>query len=270
MVFTERHPQKTYDFHTAFDIKPTQVVYNVPINMNRKKVLNIALDKKIGNSAATVTMVKELYPYTINTMYREIFIAFYDFSDASIYNLNTNVSGISFNSLIPYKNVHDIPFIGLDPNITFPTMTQAKIVGGELRLKNQAISLALNTVWNFTICVVMKLWLNRSFSIKTNANTPQLTAVRPNLIYDKTNSTLKLQTYITTATPFSEMSITLPSTFNSKRVVLWLTKYGSQYGAPVGSSGKPTVKASISNYSSTLTLPTSLVAQGNCTFKIFS
>ena len=50
-------PQKTYDFHTAFDIQPTQVVYNVPINMNRKRILNIALDKNISNSAATVKIV---------------------------------------------------------------------------------------------------------------------------------------------------------------------------------------------------------------------
>ena len=38
-------PQKTYDYHTAFDIKPTEVVYNVDLDMNRKKILNIAPDK---------------------------------------------------------------------------------------------------------------------------------------------------------------------------------------------------------------------------------
>ena len=31
-------PNKTYDFHTAIDIKPTEVVYNVDIDMNRKKI----------------------------------------------------------------------------------------------------------------------------------------------------------------------------------------------------------------------------------------
>ena len=38
-------PQKTYDYHTAFDIKPTEVVYNVDLDMNRKKILNIDPDK---------------------------------------------------------------------------------------------------------------------------------------------------------------------------------------------------------------------------------
>ena len=38
-------PNKTYDYHTAFDIKPTEVVYNVNLDMNRKKILNIAPDR---------------------------------------------------------------------------------------------------------------------------------------------------------------------------------------------------------------------------------
>ena len=31
-------PDKVYDYHTAFDIKPTEVVYNVDINANQKKL----------------------------------------------------------------------------------------------------------------------------------------------------------------------------------------------------------------------------------------
>ena len=52
--------KKTYDYHTAFDIKPTEVVYNVDIDMNRKKILNIAPDRNRNNSAATVKMIKDL------------------------------------------------------------------------------------------------------------------------------------------------------------------------------------------------------------------
>ena len=39
------NPDKVYDYHTAFVIKPTQVEYNVDINANNKKIYNIALDK---------------------------------------------------------------------------------------------------------------------------------------------------------------------------------------------------------------------------------
>ena len=143
-------PQKTWDYHTAFDIKPTEVVYNVPINMNRKKILNIALDKSIGNSAATVKMVKDLElklgPSTKNNVYREIFEEFYDFSDASNYKLTLGASGITFT--------------GVNPNITFLSMDIANIWEDGLRLSNKTMSLSLYSKWNFTICVVMQLWMN--------------------------------------------------------------------------------------------------------------
>ena len=45
---------KVYDYHTAFDIKPTEVSYNVDINANQKKILNVDLDKNSDNSVATV------------------------------------------------------------------------------------------------------------------------------------------------------------------------------------------------------------------------
>ena len=34
-------PDKTYEYHTAYDIQPAKVVYNVNLDMNRKKILNI-------------------------------------------------------------------------------------------------------------------------------------------------------------------------------------------------------------------------------------
>ena len=52
-------PNKTYDYHTGFDIQPSNVVYNVVLDMNRKKILNIVPDKSRNNSAATVKMVKD-------------------------------------------------------------------------------------------------------------------------------------------------------------------------------------------------------------------
>ena len=51
-------PDKVYDYHTAFDIKPLEVKYNVDINANNKKILNIDLDKSNNTSAPTVGMIK--------------------------------------------------------------------------------------------------------------------------------------------------------------------------------------------------------------------
>ena len=69
---------------------------------------------------------------------------------------------------------------------------------------------------------------------------------KPHLIYDKTRKKLKLQTDGLRVGTTNETSITLLNSFNGKRVVFWLTKKGT--------GGTPTVKASISNYSATLTL----------------
>ena len=173
-------PDKTYDHHTAFDIKPTEVVYNVDLDMNRKKILNIAPDKTKNNSAATVKMVKDLEtklsPYTTNNVYREIFEEFYDLSDASICKVQTRPSSVIF--------------IGLLPNIYFASMNIANVWPGGLRIQNKPISLALFGKKSFTLCVVMQLWLNRNMYIKTfmrdGANE------KPHLIYDKTTKKLKL------------------------------------------------------------------------------
>ena len=60
VTFSNIDPDKVYNHHTAFDIKPTEVVYNVDINANQKEIKNIKLDRQNDNSAATVALVKEL------------------------------------------------------------------------------------------------------------------------------------------------------------------------------------------------------------------
>ena len=146
-------PQKTYDYHTAFDIKPTEVVYNVDLDMNRKKILNISPDKTKNNSAATVKMVKDLEtklsPHTTNNTYREILEEFYDFSDASKYKIVYGISGIMVTGILPH--------------IYFPRMNMSYIWEGGLRITNYTLSLELFSKRSFTLCVVMRLWMNRSF-----------------------------------------------------------------------------------------------------------
>ena len=180
MVFSEKcHrliPPKTYDYHTVFDIKPTEGVYNVELDMDRKKILNIAPDRTRNNSAATVKMVKDLEtklsPHTTNNEYREIFEEFYDFSDASIYRIVVagQPSGIIINGLLP--------------NIYFTNMNIANIWEGGLRIQNKPVSLGSFGKKSFTICVVMRLWLNRSMHIKTLMRNE--VDEKTHLIYDKT------------------------------------------------------------------------------------
>ena len=100
-TFSNIDPDKVYDYHTAFDIKPTEVVYNVDINANQKEIKNIKLNQNSDNNVATIGLVKELIPHIYNNLYREIFEEYYDFSDASIYGLISGVFEVNINSFKP-------------------------------------------------------------------------------------------------------------------------------------------------------------------------
>ena len=139
-------------------------------------------------------------------------------------------------------------------------MNIANIWEGGLRIQNEPAILTLFGKRSFTLCVVMRLWLNRSMYIKTflwNGADE-----KPHLIYDKTTKKLTLQTNGLKAGSTNETSITLLNSFDDKRVVFWLTKKGTEADL--------TVKASISNHSATLTLSSALAYQSNYTFRISS
>ena len=91
-VVSNIDPDKVYDYHIAFDIKPTEVVHNVDINANQKEIKNIKLDRLNDNSAATVALVEELAPFTKNASYRLYFSEVYDFANADSYGINIGSS----------------------------------------------------------------------------------------------------------------------------------------------------------------------------------
>ena len=145
-------PGKVYDYHTAFDIKPTEVVYNVDINANQKEIKNIKLDRNSYKSAATVAMVKELIPFTKNALYRLYFSEFYDFADADSYGINTGVSGVIINSL--------------RPNITLPPNKDlSEIVEKGLNVNGYDVTFSPSHSSKSTLCIVFSHWRNRSFTL---------------------------------------------------------------------------------------------------------
>ena len=215
-------PNKVYDYHTAFDIKPTQVEYNVDINANNKKILNIALDKSKDTSAATVGMVKELIPFTTNHVYKQYFEEFYDFSDAYIYGLNKTSSGVVINSL--------------HPNITIPNKYLGDVRKEGLNINGYTISFSPSRNFtNFTLCMVIYHWHNRNFALskKDKQNNQDLLS----LTYTKAAG------YLTLITNNERDFFNIPSNFNGKKIVLWLTQ----------SVDSIVTKVNLSNYSSTLT-----------------
>ena len=108
-------PPKTYNYHTAFDIKQPKVFYNVDLDMNQKKLTNVSLDTSDNNSAATVRMVKDLeikvYLYITNYAYREIFEEFYDLIDTTQFNLIDGASGIVINKINPNLYLYNNKYI---------------------------------------------------------------------------------------------------------------------------------------------------------------
>ena len=205
-TFSNIDPDKVYDYHTAFDIKPTEVVYNVDINANNKKILNINLDRNSNNSAATVKMVKEIQPFTTNNLYRNYFEEFYDFTNAANYKLNLSSSGIVFNYL---SSSSGYTFSDID----IPNKTIDNIIKEGLNINGYTISFSSpNGIKKYTFCIVFYHWRNRSFSIfkkNSDINTNLLS-----LFYSNSSHQLIL------SVNNSIRSITLPSSFNGKKIVI--------------------------------------------------
>ena len=120
---------------------------------NQLEILNLK-KKKRNNSAATVGMVKELFPFTKNNLYREYFEEFYDFTDATNYKLTIGASAVTFT--------------GVNPNLTFqPTKDLSVIQADGLNVNNYALTQKVQPhSANVTLCLVMLLWLTEDFSFK--------------------------------------------------------------------------------------------------------
>ena len=228
-TFSNIDPDKVYDYHTAFDIKPTEVVYNVDINANQKEIKNIKLDRQNDNSAATVALVKEIVPYTKDALYRLYFSEIYDFSNADSYKINPSASGIVFNKLSSSSgnSLRDM-------DITNKTIDNIKKEG--LNINNYTISFSPpNNTTNFTLCLIFYHWRNRSFGIyKRDKNNRKLISLE----YRNLNQQLILDVGSLRSV------LSMLNDFNGKKNVVWLTQ----------SSNNNLTKVKINNYNSLLSV----------------
>ena len=226
---------KVYDYHTAFDIKPTQVVYNVDINANNKKILNIALNKEQDNSAATVGMVKELIPFTKKYVYRKYFADFYYFKDANSYNLKSSSSGIVIK--------------GIGNKLTIPNRTIEDVRYHGLNLKSYEISyLNSSTNTDFTLCIVFQHFKGSTFRLEKIQSGLSHNFI---LTYNHLNNQLIFK---------GINKFTLTDNFNDKYIVIWWA-----FNRRDGIS-----KISISNYASTITESTNINPNDTQFFRFFS
>ena len=221
-------PDKVYDYHKSFEIYRSQVKFNVDINANNTSILNIALNRNLNSSAATVGMVKELIPFTVNHVYSRFFDQIYDFTDANNYELKRGASGIIISGLNDFHILN---------GITIPDKDLSNIKKEGLNINNYTISLnPSDNFRNYTLCLVFYHWDNRDFALvkKNKQNNQHLM----NLTYSKAAG------YLTLLTSSKRQFFSLPSGFNGKKIVLWLAH----------SVDSIVTKANLSNYSSTLSI----------------
>ena len=197
-----------------------------------KKILNVNLDRNSNNSAATVGMVKEIKPHTINDLYRNYFEEVYDFSNATNYKLSRTSSGIVFNYLSSSSG-------NTSRDIRIPNKTIDNIRKEGLNVSNYNIEFTPpNGITKYTLGLIFYHWRNRSFGLyKLDTNLNQ----RPNLLelnYSSNRNTLILDVSSLTS------QLTMPSSFNGKKIVIWLAEDFSQN----------ITKVKISNYSAILSL----------------
>ena len=231
-TFSNIDPDKVYDYHTAFDIKPTEVVYNVDINANQKEIKNIKLDRQNDNSAATVALVKELAPFTKNALYRLYFSEVYDFANADSYGINIGSSGVIINSV--------------KPNITLPPNKDLDVIKKDgLRVNGYTLTFnPSNLTSNYTLCIVLTHWRNRNLYLKKIRRSDGKIITCVTYREDAGNDfALEVDRNVTT-------SFVALNSFNGKKIVIWLTE----------SFNSNVAKLNISNYSSTLTLNSTVYA----------
>ena len=167
-------------------------------------------------------MVKELIPYTTNYFYRQYFEEFYDFADANNYGINIGSSGVIINSL--------------KPNITIPNKDLSFVKKEGLDIVNYNVNFSPLGSSQYTLCIVFDHWRKRNFTLTKYL--PSNNNILLKLNYDNTNNKIILTVGQTTD------NFTFPSSFDGKRIVVWLAvKFDSNV-----------TKVKISNYSSTISM----------------
>ena len=145
--------------------------------------------------------------------------------------INKQASGVVFNALSSITG-------NSARNLTFPNKTVDIIKKDGLNVNGYTITYSANTgLTNFTLCIIFNLWRDRNFSIsKKDINSNQLLLY---LYYLNSNKKLTLNVSNT------NKNFTIPSSFNGKKVVLWITE----------SINSNVTKVKISDYSAELVCP---------------
>ena len=229
-TFSNIDPDKVYDYHTAFDIKPTEVVFNVDINANQKSIKNVKIVPNDLTSVATMAQIFGMTKYTLDNLYRNYFEDVYDFTNAANYKISRTSSGIVFNYLSASSG-NDLR----DMSIPNKTIDNIRKEGLDVNGYNISFSLP-NGITKYTLCLIFYHWRNRSFGLYKRD-----TSGRSIILTLRYSSNVNL---LFLAVNKQRSQLSMPSDFNGKKIVIWLAEDFSQN----------ITKVKISNYSAILSL----------------
>ena len=211
-AFGNIDPDRSFDYHTAFDIQPSQVVYNVGINANNKPITNLGVDQN-SNSAATVGMVKELRRINRDYFYSPLLEEIWDFTRADNYVItrspsSSSNSNISFNKLKSIKETS---------SITFPERNINDLKLNGLNISNYNLDIPLpDNMGNLNLFIVFQFWANRDFNLTRydTQNNNKLFEIK----YTSNNNRLTVKSGMQTAYNSP------PNNINGKKILSWVTQ----------------------------------------------
>ena len=154
-------PDKSYDYHKAFNIEPSKVNYNVNIDMQNKSILNLREDQNT-DSAATFGSVNELRSINHRYFYRNMFDEVWDFTLADKYDITTSGSSSSIN--FSFNAVRGI--LDNTKKITFASKTINNIKYGGLDVNNYYVDIPLPSyAKDLILILVFYYWDDNNFTI---------------------------------------------------------------------------------------------------------
>ena len=203
-------PDRSYDYHKAFNIESSKVNYNVNIDMKNKSILNLR-ENTNPDSAATFGSVKELRDINQTYFYRNIFDEVWDFKLADKYDFRTSGGGSSASfSFHALRGIRDDT-----RKITFPSKTINNIKYGGLDMNNFYVDIPLDTNQkDLVIMIVFYFWDNNNFTITrfdNNSNTKLF-----EVMYDK------IAKRLTFSSGGRRNAHNLPVVTGGSKVVIWI------------------------------------------------
>lgn len=160
-AFGNIDPDRSFDYHTAFDVQSSKVVFNVPIDSNNNPIRNVSVDQN-PSSVATFGLITELRNLLANYFYYGLVDEIWDFKMFDKYvevSSGSSSSGnFSFNGVNGLKDV--------SKRITFPTKNLDRLNLGGLEVNNYTVDIPLPTnSTNLVLFIIFYFWSNNNFRI---------------------------------------------------------------------------------------------------------